>query len=43
MLIHFHNCKECLCLGDEVMVRGSIVSLFFMAQVVFVLKWWNNG
>lgn len=44
MIIHFHNCKECLCLGDKVMVRGSIVSPFVMAQVVvFMLKWWNNG
>jgi len=38
MIIHFHNYKECLCLGDEVMVRGSIVNPFVMAQVVFMLR-----
>jgi len=26
LAFHFHNYKECLCLGDVVMVRGSIVS-----------------
>jgi len=25
-ILHFHNYKECLCLGDVVMVRSSIIS-----------------
>jgi hypothetical protein len=43
MLIHFDNCKECLCLGDEVVVRHCLVSLFVLAQVVLMLGRWNNG
>jgi hypothetical protein len=38
MLIHFHSYKVCLCLGEEVMVKGSIVSPFVMAQIMFVFR-----
>jgi hypothetical protein len=43
VLIHFDNYKECLCLGDEVVVRHCSVSPLVLAQMVLMLGWWNNG